>query len=79
MINHLPFPLTGGRPDPMGELTHYLLCTHLLPLTVLLLSLFSTIIQYTPLHASSENGCTQVVDILLSQPGIVVDSHDKVW
>ena len=59
--------------------TQYLLCTHLLPLTVLLLSLFSTIIQWTPLHASSMNGHAQVVDMLLSQPGIVVDSRDEVW
>ena len=60
-------------------ITQCLLCTHLLPLTVLLLSLFSTIIQRTPLHISSEIGYSQVVDLLLSKPGIVVDSRDKVW
>ena len=41
--------------------------------------IFSTIIQYTPLHVSSMNGHAQVVDMLLSQPGIVVDSRDEVW
>ena len=42
------------------------------------LSLFSTVIQFTPLHVSSVCGYSQVVDLLLSQPGIVVDSCDKV-
>ena len=40
--------------------------------------IFSTIIQWTPLHTSSIDGHAQVVDMLLSQPGIVVDSRDKV-
>ena len=36
------------------------------------------IMQYTHLHITSVSGHSQVVDMLLSQPGIVVDSRDKV-
>ena len=50
----------------------------LLIITVLLLS-FSTIIQYTPLIVSSGNGHSQVVEHLLLQPEIVIDTRDKVF
>ena len=49
----------------------------LLIITVLLLS-FSTIIQRTPLIVSSRWGQSQVVEVLLSQPEIVIDARDGV-
>ena len=49
----------------------------LLIITVLLLS-FSTIIQYTPLIVSSINGHSQVVEVLLLQPEIVIDARSGV-
>ena len=49
----------------------------LLIITVLLLS-FSTIIQFTPLIISSQYGHSQVVEVLLSQPEIVIDARDGV-
>ena len=49
----------------------------LLIITVLLLS-FSTIIQWTPLIISSAQGHSQVVEVLLSQPEIVIDARDVV-
>ena len=49
----------------------------LLMITVLLLS-FSTIIQWTPLIVSSQNGHSQVVRFLLSQPEIDINASDKV-
>ena len=49
----------------------------LLIITVLLLS-FSTIIQRTPLIASSRYGHSQVVKLLLLQPEIVIDARDLV-
>ena len=49
----------------------------LLIITVLLLS-FSTIIQETPLMISSENGHSQVVRILLSQPEKDINARDEV-
>ena len=49
----------------------------LLIITVLLLS-FSTIIQLTPLMVSSRYGHSQVVEVLLSQPEIVIDARDGV-
>ena len=49
----------------------------LLIITVLLLS-FSTIIQFTPLIVSSIMGHSQVVEVLLSQPEIVIDARNSV-
>ena len=42
------------------------------------IAVFSTIVQWTPLHTSSLSGHSQVVGTLLSQPEIEIDSRDEV-